>query len=90
MKVKDLYERLDFGTKVLISELVFVGGGEFVDAQRRVHYSGCASDVPIWLSDWDVEEISLEAHLTEFGCGKKIERGVDATISVQVTPVRGI
>ena len=90
MTVKDLYEKLDFDTKVLISELVFVGKGEFVDAQRKVHYSGRAGDVPIWLSDWDVEEISLEAHLTEIGCGKKTERGVDATISVQVMPVQGI
>ena len=90
MKVKDIYEKLDFGTKVLISELVFVGKGEFADVQRKVHYSGRAGDVPIWLSDWDVEEISLEAHLTESGCGKKIKSGVDATISVQVTPVHGI
>lgn len=90
MTVKDLYEKLDFDTKVLISEYVFVEKDEFVDAQRKVLYSGRAGDVPIWLSDWDVEEISLEAHLTEIGCGKKIERGVDATISVQVMPVHGI
>lgn len=90
MTVKDLYERLDFDTKVLISELVFVGKGEFVDVRRKVLYSGRAGDVPIWLSNWDVEEISLEAHLTEIGCGKKIERGVDATISVQVMPLTGI
>lgn len=85
MTVKDLYEKLDFDTKVLISEYVFVGKNEYADVQRKVLYSGRAGDVPIWLSKWDIEEISLEAHLTEIGCGKNLERGVDAMISVRVT-----
>lgn len=85
MKIRKLYERFDHGTPVHICEYVFTGAGEFVDVTTKCLYAGSAGDIPIWLSDYEIDEIGLEVHATEQEAEKKIVRGVEGRIELRVS-----
>ena len=85
MKIRELYEKLDGFAKVEIVELLRIQHiCEAPDIKPKILFYGDAGDIPIWLSEFEVDEISFSVWETVQGSGKNIKRGVDGKIRIRV------
>ena len=85
MKIRELYEKLDGFAKVEIVRLLCIQRiGEAPDTKTEFLFYGDAGDIPIWLSEFEVDEISFLVWETAQGSGKNIKRGVDGKIRIRV------